>query len=274
LKRIYTRREVTDLPSENPEKWTCLIPAAGQGTRLNYHLPKILFPVAGKAILDRLLQLTSAFCREHIFVLCPDGYSSVDRHLRSLNYGHYKIAIQSQPTGMGDAILSADGLVETQYVMVIWGDQILVSPDTIRTSMRLHEARPGAKLTLPTVRRSHPYIHFERDNHERVVRVFQRREDGVDVNAGENDCGVFFFDAQSLFGNLRRAKQSGSYLGKMTGEFCFLPMFPEFEGENGELMTLRIDDETEAVGINNLADAEIVESILRKRGCYVTHGDS
>jgi bifunctional N-acetylglucosamine-1-phosphate-uridyltransferase/glucosamine-1-phosphate-acetyltransferase GlmU-like protein len=175
---------------------------------------------------------------------------------------------------MGDAILSADGLVETQCVMVIWGDQILVSPDTIRTSMRLHEARPGAKLTLPTVRCSHPYIHFERDNRERLVRVLQKREDGVDVDAGENDCGIFFFDAQSLFGNLRRAKKSGCYLGKITGEFCFLPMFPEFEGENGELATLRIEDETEACGINNLADAEIVESILKRRGCYVTHGDN
>jgi bifunctional UDP-N-acetylglucosamine pyrophosphorylase/glucosamine-1-phosphate N-acetyltransferase len=251
-----------------------LIPAAGQGTRLNYHLPKILFPVAGQAIIDHLIQLTGAFCREHIFVLRPDGHAAVESHLKFHHYGQYKIAIQSQATGMADAILSADGLVETPYVMVLWGDQILVSPDTIRTSMRLHEARPSAKLTMPTVQRRHPYIHFERDSHERLIRVFQRREDPEDVDLGENDCGIFFFDTQSMFANLRTAKQSPSYVGKLTGEFCFLPTFPEFEGENGELVTLRIEDDTEAVGINNIADAEMAESILKKRSCYVTHGDT
>jgi bifunctional N-acetylglucosamine-1-phosphate-uridyltransferase/glucosamine-1-phosphate-acetyltransferase GlmU-like protein len=274
VKRIYPRREVTCLRSESPEKWTCLIPAAGQGTRLNYHLPKILFPVAGKPIIDRLLQLTSAFCREHIFVVSPDAQSSVESHLRFLNYTHYKIAIQAEATGMGDAILSADGLVETKYVMIIWGDQILVSADTIRTAMQLHEARPSAKLTLPTVRRSRPYIHFERDSRERLVRVFPQREERIEVNDGENDCGIFFFEAESLFAKLRAAKQSGCYVGTKTGEFCFLPMFPEFDGENGELVTLRIEDDTEALGVNNLADAEIAESILKKRGSYVTNGNS
>jgi UDP-N-acetylglucosamine pyrophosphorylase len=39
----------------DPGQWTAVIPAAGRGSRLGFHRPKILYPVAGRPILDWLL---------------------------------------------------------------------------------------------------------------------------------------------------------------------------------------------------------------------------
>ena len=44
----------------SPECWTAIVPAAGRGSRLGFDQPKILFPVAGRPILDWLLEFFAA----------------------------------------------------------------------------------------------------------------------------------------------------------------------------------------------------------------------
>ena len=41
----------------NRETWSAVVAAAGRGTRLGFDKPKILFPVAGITILERLIRL-------------------------------------------------------------------------------------------------------------------------------------------------------------------------------------------------------------------------
>ena len=52
MSRIFTQADlrklfVLNLNNIDPSRWTCVIPAAGKGTRLGYGLPKIMYPILG-----------------------------------------------------------------------------------------------------------------------------------------------------------------------------------------------------------------------------------
>ena len=59
LKSIKNIYNVNDLKIDNKlnfDDWTILIPAAGKGSRLNFNLPKLLYPIGNKLIIDILIK--------------------------------------------------------------------------------------------------------------------------------------------------------------------------------------------------------------------------
>ncbi len=149
MARIVTRENAGELldAAVKPELWTALIPAAGRGTRLNFDKPKILFPVGGVTILERLVQLLTPFCAELVFVLSPDGAPVVEPEIQRLLGARGRAAIQPAPLGMGDAVACGLPEVRTPFVTVIWGDQFGIKPASLDFGT-LSRSGPG-----PTSRR-------------------------------------------------------------------------------------------------------------------------
>ena len=63
--------------------WTCVIPAAGEGTRLSYNRPKVLYPILGKPILHHLVGLFQKYCCRFIVVASPKGAQEINSELES-----------------------------------------------------------------------------------------------------------------------------------------------------------------------------------------------
>lgn len=250
----------------NPKLWTAVIPAAGSGTRLGYHRAKILYPLMGRPILDWLVDALEAVAQSYVFILSPNGRHEVEEHLQRRIPGRYKIAIQETPTGMGDAVLLAEPLVLTPYALVVWGDQVTINPHTLRVCATLHQQRAMATLTLPSLIRRNPYINLMRDKQERIVGVNQARENEIQGEFGENDCGLFLFTAQTLFRILGTARQKMTGIGDQTSEFNLLPILPNFEYGAESVCTVRIHDINETLGINTVEEGELVAKVLRERG--------
>ena len=83
---------------------------------------------------------------------------------------------------------------------------------------------------------------------------------------GESDSGVFLFRSEALRQALPRLLGSGECIGRQTGELNFLPIFPMFDSEPGQLITAPIMTEEESVGVNSPADAAYLEQQLLARG--------
>src|SRR5581483_2854673 len=160
----------------DPAQWSAIVPAAGRGSRLGFHRPKILFPVAGRLILDWLLDFLGPNCSQVIAVLSPDGNADVRSEMGQRIPGRFEIAIQTDPTGMGDAVRLALPHVRTPNVLIVWGDQVALRRSNVEACMRVHEGRLQPDLTFPTVIRDKPYIHFERDASGAIVGLRQARE--------------------------------------------------------------------------------------------------
>ena len=251
--------------SVDPTAWTAIIPAAGRGSRLGYAQPKILFPILGRPILDWLLDALRPTCRRYVFVLSPDGHASVEPIVKKRLGGAAVVVIQERAIGMGDAVMCAEAFVHTPNALVVWGDQITLSRRTVLRCAALHEGRPEARLTLPTILRRKPYIHLCRDAEGRILEVLQAREKAIPHETGESDCGLFLFSTSVLFSTLRSVRERGNGIGAVTGEFNLLQALPEFESSPGSVLTMRISDSDETLGVNTVEDARQAENVLLRR---------
>ncbi|TAK16981.1 MAG: hypothetical protein EPO35_04270 [Acidobacteria bacterium] len=242
-----------------------IIPAAGLGTRLGSPLPKLLVPVAGVTMLDRLLDLYESVVDRVVLVVNPSAAPGVDQHLRSRTRRlPVECVQQTSPTGMLDAILlgvPAVAVYEPSSVWVTWCDQVAVHPKTIA---RLAERTSGASaaLVMPTVRCEHPYIHLERDGSNRIVRVRHRREGDAMPDAGESDMGLFAMSRVAYLEWLPKYLAEAE-VGRQTGERNFLP-FIVWVDRHAKVETFPCEDPMEAIGINTPDDLARVERYLTR----------
>lgn len=246
-----------------PHNWTAIIPAAGRGSRLGYDKPKILYPIAGRPILDWLIDLLEPHCQELVFVLSPSGEKEVIPHLEKRLKGRYRIAIQAEPKGMADAIYQAVPGLSTPHTLIIWGDQVAIRPRTISALINTHQSIPEAKLTLPIVERETPYVHYQTDAAGNFIAVLERREGATMPEVGQSDCGLFLLDTAALQQLFAAEQAKGVTLSQGTKEWNFLPMLPQLETGPGNVNALSLRTLEETVGVNDQNDVELLERYFR-----------
>lgn len=239
-----------------------VIPAAGRGSRLGSDGPKVLAPVAGRPMLDWLLDLYLGRVDALTLVVHPATREPVARALQA-RAAHARVAVQETPTGMLDAVtigIDATGVDAGQRVWVTWCDQIAVLPATLD---RLEREEASTALCFPTVAQSPPYIHFDRGPGHRIVAVRQRRDGDPMPETGESDMGLFSLSAVAARDRLRRFA-AGAAASAGTGERNFLPFIPWLAATE-EVRTFPASDPVEAVGVNTPDDRARVEAFLASR---------
>jgi len=235
---------------------------------LGASLPKLLVPVAGVPMINRLLTLYAGTVSRAIVVVHPSFHSAVTEHLSKASMP-VTCLVQQQPTGMLDAILLAVPEVQSaappgfDEVWVTWCDQVGIHPATIRRLAERARSRPEAALIMPSVRRRSPYIHLQRDAAGTVVAILHRREGDAMPEIGESDAGLFVLPRHS-FTDLLPEYARGVVAGAATGERNFLPFIPWVHARH-PVETIDVEDEMEAVGVNTPEELRLIEQYLAAR---------
>lgn len=244
-----------------------VIPAAGLGSRLAARTPKVLVPVAGVPMLDRILELYHGVADQVVVVAHPAFAADLERHVRSHpDAARVRCVVQPSPTGMLDAILLALPAAERQppsSVWVTWCDQVAVHPKTIERLAGLTCDDRHAALVMPTVTRDQPYIHLERDATGRITRVLHRREGDAMPPVGESDMGLFALSPEAYCDLLPKYAREVE-IGHATGERNFLPFIP-WVAARADVRTFPSEDPMEAVGVNTPEELALVERYLTGR---------
>jgi len=244
-----------------------VIPAAGAGSRLGGDTPKVLVPVAGRAMIDHLLVIYRGWISSAVIVAHPSFAGRLRRHLadRSGTTG-IDVVEQVARTGMLDAVLlaaSAVALGEPDEVWITWGDQVGVVQSTIARLAAAMAESPRPSLALPTVHGPAPYTHFERDPSGRITRFLQRREGDVMPADGESDMGLFALTRECYERDLPEYARSVRP-GDATGERNFVP-FVAWLAARARVATVPCTDPREAIGVNTPEDLRSVERWLDSR---------
>lgn len=239
-----------------------IVPAAGRGSRLGASGPKALVPVDGRPMLDHVLDLHASSVDRIALVVAPGAYPEFAAFAEARDLS-IDLAVQAEPTGMLDAIWTAQPLVaryRPTRVVVTWCDQIGITDETIRRVHERSRAPDAAPLLFPTLEVTRPYIHFDRDPSGRIAGVRQRREGDAMPERGETDLGLFDLSLDAYLGDLadftREATPSSS-----TGERNFLPFIPWLASRH-RVETLPGMSSIEVLGINTPDDLAVVESHL------------
>lgn len=240
-----------------------IIPAAGLGSRLGTPVPKVLAHVAGRPMIDHLLQLYAGTIQRFVVVASPAGRDLVADHLRG-RPEVVDLAVQPEPTGMLDAVLLAYDLVQRHQpdrVWITWCDQLAVHPGTVARLVGAETASPEPAMVVPTCPGPNPYIHFDRDLSGRIVAVRQRREGTAMPAVGESDMGLFSLSHSAYLEDLRAYDHTAGR-GETTGERNFLPFIPWLAASRC-VVTFPCTDPIEAVGINTPVELRRIEAYFR-----------
>jgi bifunctional UDP-N-acetylglucosamine pyrophosphorylase/glucosamine-1-phosphate N-acetyltransferase len=225
-----------------------VIPAAGRGTRLGGDEPKILTALTARDTIWSILHARLAPLVDHIhLVLSPDGAATFPALPANVT-----TSIQPQPIGMGDAIFRGhDVWSKYDAVLVVWGDQVFVSTDTLERTIGAL-GRPRHHAVLPMTRMAQPYVEYVFDG-PRLIKVLQTREGDATTPNGFSDVGTFLLGTDGL-------KTAWEYYlaavahGAGTGEINFLPFLPFLSSKGWGITQIEVADETEARGINTRED--------------------
>lgn len=242
-------------------KRALIIPAAGRGSRLQSDIPKVLYPIAGRPMIDHLLDLYTPFVDAFVLVVSPEFEDLVRRHCGGRKRVSY--ALQMRPDGMLPAILAAAPTLadhRPDSVWITWCDQVAIRPSTLRRLAALTQTEPFPDLVFPTVRKRDPYIHFDRDDEGRITAVRHRREGDAMPEVGEGDSGLFAVSFSAYF-DLLPAFAAELQQGASTGERNFLPFIP-WIAQRGAVVTYDVEDELESLGVNTATDARSIEEYL------------
>jgi bifunctional UDP-N-acetylglucosamine pyrophosphorylase/glucosamine-1-phosphate N-acetyltransferase len=242
-------------PAASPRPVTAVLLAAGMGTRMRSTLPKTLHRIAGKPMLRHLVD-SCAEAFDRIVVVVGPGMDSV-----AAAAAPHPVVVQSDRFGTAHAALQAAAHFGAGDVAVLYADNPLIRPDTLR---RLAAARRGAGLALLAMRPADPgrygRVIAEGGTVERIVEWADATEAERDV--GLCNAGVLCADAGDFLRWLRAVRP-----GAANGEYYLTDCVALARAEGARVVAVEAP-EAELRGVNSraeLADAEAtVQDWLRR----------
>ena len=126
----------------NQSQTAAIVLAAGQGTRMQSGLPKVLHPLAGRPMIRILLDSIEKAGIEKVIVVGPDN------HLVASAVAPYPIVVQSKQLGTGHAVMQAKGnLAEFEGdVLVLFGGDPLITPETLSALLARRRANDAPSV--------------------------------------------------------------------------------------------------------------------------------
>ena len=149
-----------------------VILAAGQGKRMHSNLPKVLHPLAGKALVSHVIDTARSLSPHKLCLVYGHGGDVVRS---TLDAPDLSWALQEPQLGTGHAVQQALPLLDnTGTTLVLYGDVPLIQADTLK---RLIQAAEGG-LAILTVELADPhgYGRIVRNAAGQVVRIVEQKD--------------------------------------------------------------------------------------------------
>lgn len=238
--------------------WAAVILAAGKGTRMKSKLPKVMHTLAGKPMIEHVLDLVTKNKVERSLVILGHGREEIEKFLA----GRAEIVIQAEQLGTGHALMQAlpylDGV---NNIVVLSGDQPLILPETLTELIRIHRDFQGAATVL-TARSKDPYGYGRvvKDN-QKLVKIVEEKDATLEERAiQEINTGTYCFNVAKLREALRNLTPKNAQ-----GEYYLTEVFDLFLAQGDKIATYCTEDVNEALGINSRVQLAEAERVLRER---------
>ena len=149
-----------------------VILAAGQGKRMHSNLPKVLHPIAGKALVSHVIDTARSLSPQTLCLVYGHGGDAVRTTLAAPDLAW---ALQEPQLGTGHAVQQAlPHLKGDGTTLVLYGDVPLIQAETLK---RLLQAAQDA-LAILTVELDDPsgYGRIVRNTKREVVRIVEQKD--------------------------------------------------------------------------------------------------
>lgn len=253
-------------------KISVVILAAGEGTRMKSDIPKVLFPLYGRPMVDYVLDAASCVEPEKIVVVIGHQGEEVANRIMdgwakdNCMDGVISFAWQLERRGTGHAVSCAlDHIPGCDAVMILCGDTPLITGDMLNRFVESHLSGE-ADLSLITAMVDDPgdYGRIRRDETGSILGIVEAN----DLLPGDRDikeinAGIYIVDSRILPGLLSTLDDHNA-----KGEFYLTDILEKAAQAGYTVSSFTCDDVFLIQGVNDryalaLAETRLRETVLR-----------
>ncbi len=233
---------------------TAVILAAGFGTRMKSSLPKTLHKIAGKPMLRHLIDSCAEVFDRIVVVVGPET-AQVGREAAP-----WPAVVQHDRLGTAHAALQAAAYFGDGEVAVLYADNPLITPDTLRRLLD-RRAAGDAGLALLAMRPGDPARYGRVIGADGFVERIVEYKDATEAERAVGLCnaGVLCADAGRMLAWLHAVKD-----GNAQKEF-YLTDVVTLARADGALVASVEAPESELLGINSRAEQARAEAEVQRR---------
>jgi bifunctional UDP-N-acetylglucosamine pyrophosphorylase/glucosamine-1-phosphate N-acetyltransferase len=242
-------------------RWAVAILAAGKGTRMRSDLPKVLHELAGRPLVDHVIDLALDLARPHdIVVVVGHGADAVGAHVRDRGVG---AVLQEPQLGTGDALrVALEGLAHrpTDRLLVLSGDVPLLRRGTLHGLMAAVEN--GASAALLTAELDDPgsYGRVVRNDGGLVREVVEACDaDPRQLAIREVNAGVYAFDRDAV-----ATAVAGLGTDNAQSEYYLTDVAAALTARGLPVAAVPLDNPSEMQGVNTRSDLAEAGRVLNE----------
>ncbi|HET7794914.1 MAG TPA: bifunctional UDP-N-acetylglucosamine diphosphorylase/glucosamine-1-phosphate N-acetyltransferase GlmU [Rhizobacter sp.] len=228
-----------------------VIMAAGKGTRMKSSLPKVLHTLAGRSLLQHVLQTATSLGAERIITITGHGAEQVEAAVKA---PHLQFVRQMPQLGTGHAVQQAVPALHAEgTTLILNGDVPLIGADTARA---LVEACGGTKLALLTIELADPSGYGRIVRQGEAVQAIVEHKDASPAQRAIREVytGMMAVPTAALKRWLAKLKNDNAQ-----GEYYLTDVVAMAVAEGTPVVAAQPKSETEVLGVNSplqLADLE------------------
>jgi len=243
--------------SKKTKPLSIVILAAGQGKRMASSLPKVLQPLAGKPLLQHVLETARSLDPAALYVVYGHGGETVRAAFSAITGVEW--ILQAEQKGTGHAVQQAmPKIPDDHQVLVLYGDVPLLRAETLRGLVALAGDR---QLALLTVKLADPagYGRVVRDSRRQVKAIVEHKDaTRAQLALNEGNTGVMVAPAGRLRGWLARLKTNNAQ-----GEFYLTDVIAMAVKDRIAVAAIPAAGEAEVLGVNDRLQLAQLEAALR-----------
>ncbi|AMH17387.1 bifunctional UDP-N-acetylglucosamine diphosphorylase/glucosamine-1-phosphate N-acetyltransferase GlmU [Hafnia paralvei] len=228
-----------------------VILAAGKGTRMYSDLPKVLHPLAGKPMVQHVIDTALKLGAQNVHLVYGHGGDLLKDKLsdQPLNW-----VLQAEQLGTGHAMQqAAPHFSDDEDILMLYGDVPLISEETLQ---RLLAAKPQGGIGLLTVKLVDPtgYGRIVREN-DNVVGIVEHKDATAEQHKiNEINTGILVASGRDL----------KRWLGKLDnnnaqGEYYITDIIALAHQEGNKIEAVHPDRLSEVEGVNNRLQLSALE---------------
>lgn len=234
-----------------------IILAAGKGTRMYSDLPKVLHPLAGKPMVQHVIDAAMETSAKQVHLVYGHGSHLLKDRLTNpdLNW-----VLQAEQLGTGHAMQqAAPFFADDEDILMLYGDVPLISPATLA---RLLADKPQGGIALLTVKLDDPtgYGRIVRDENGSVVGIVEHKEATEQQRQiNEINTGILAANGQDLKRWLSQLNNNNAQ-----GEYYITDIIAMAASECRRVEAVHPDNLSEVEGVNNRLQLATLERVYQR----------
>jgi len=239
-----------------------IILAAGKGSRMKSQLPKVLHQIAGKSLVQHVIDNSRSMGASHCHLVVGHGAEQVKNNLETKGLD-VSFAMQTEQLGTGHAVKMALGeLKEDQPTLILYGDVPLTHHDTLSQLVDIHKNDPSG-IALMTCFLDNPtgYGRITRSENNLVNGIVEHKDaNDQQKTINEVNTGIMCCNSTQLKDWIGRLNNDNAQ-----GEYYLTDIIAMAVADGNQVTTAQPMELYEVEGINTLRQLADLERVWQKQ---------